>query len=98
MSKNQIIKRMLAALGSGLTITFLPLVVLIAIKAFRSHASDTSDLTTLKIMLWPVTVLEAVLPQNTPLAVTLIVGLGLTVLVYSSLIYLVMTWRSKTRH
>jgi hypothetical protein len=98
MSKNQVIKRMLAALGSGLAITFLPLFVLIVFKAFRASDHDPSDTTALTIVLWPIAVLGQVLPQNTPLAVTIIAGFILTILVYSSLIYLVMAWRSKAKH
>jgi hypothetical protein len=85
----------LAAFGSGLAITFLPLVVLLVLKVLRN--GDPSDITALKIVLWPIIVLSHMLPLDTPVAVIFIVGLMFTVFLYSWIIYLAMAWRSKGR-
>ncbi|OLE55556.1 MAG: hypothetical protein AUG51_02455 [Acidobacteria bacterium 13_1_20CM_3_53_8] len=86
-------KRVLSALASGIAITFLPLFALVVLKVFRY--SDPSDKTTILIVLWPMVITWFVLPRSTPMIVNIVVGIIFTVLLYSSVIYLLLRWRGK---
>ncbi len=106
MSKNRTKKRALLAFASGSAITSLPLLVLLvlkvsllALKIFHySDALDRTtflDRTTLWIVFWPMAITWFILPRSTPMSVNITVGIIFTVLLYSSVIYLLMKWRGK---